>query len=622
MPRALLSDSEDEDEEQIIDSGPGPDGRYRKTNVILGTGAFKTVYKGYDTEEARSVAWNELKTHNESKNDRKAIIREVQLLKSMKHPSILDCYEWWITEKDSSNSKSKKKGNVVFIVEYLTGGTLKQYLQRAKSIRPSVIQNWASQILAGLNYLHNMEPPVIHRDLKCDNIFIHSETSRIKIGDMGLATAKTNSHKGSIIGTPEFMAPEMYDERYNEKVDIYAFGMCVLEMFTLQYPYKECHTVASIMKKVLSGVKPASVEQVTWKEGREMIYDCLEKDPDLRPSSRQLLSYPFITMTSDVDVGSSSVIQNVFQSTEDLSLLLSSTKPSPLLVSAGQMDSLMQLNSAYDNVPHSNGLARDPIADIVEDEMRRMQMANESSQSSVANLQNPAGRDSPSPSNHSYLDEDEVRRMQLAYETSQSSSAVSPVKCLSFVNETSDILQLMFETTRGVERRAVHFPFDLTKDTAHDIVDELIDVNIINEDDGLKVITDIEFIVSQFHTTPNQLNEAGGRELSDSNNASKVAPTPVLAPKFADTPTKTQMPTPTPIPVHKSTPTQVHSSTHMHTHAPTPASLSTPTYTTTLAAGLGNMAKYVHSNENPTVNFPTNISSSPLRMEPTQTTLP
>lgn len=75
-----------------------------------------------------------------------------------------------------------------------------RYLRIAKSIKPSVIQNWARQILSGLLYLHSLNPPVIHRDLKCDNIFIDGASGKIKIGDLGLATLKTNSHKESVIG--------------------------------------------------------------------------------------------------------------------------------------------------------------------------------------------------------------------------------------------------------------------------------------------------------------------------------------------------------------------------------------------------------------------------------------
>jgi serine/threonine protein kinase len=52
------------------------------------------------------------------------------------------------------------------------------------------------------------------------------------------------------IGTPEFMAPEMFDEKYTHLVDIYAFGMCVLEMITNEYPYSECNTAAQVFRKI------------------------------------------------------------------------------------------------------------------------------------------------------------------------------------------------------------------------------------------------------------------------------------------------------------------------------------------------------------------------------------
>ena len=55
-----------------------------------------------------------------------------------------------------------------------------------------------------------------------------------------------------LLGTPEFMAPELYEEEYDELVDVYSFGMCVLEMLTLEYPYSECANPAQIYKKVTS----------------------------------------------------------------------------------------------------------------------------------------------------------------------------------------------------------------------------------------------------------------------------------------------------------------------------------------------------------------------------------
>ena len=60
------------------------------------------------------------------------------------------------------------------------------------------------------------------------------------------------THYVVLTGTPEFMAPEMYEEHYDESVDVYAFGMCMLEMATSEYPYSECQNAAQIYRKVTS----------------------------------------------------------------------------------------------------------------------------------------------------------------------------------------------------------------------------------------------------------------------------------------------------------------------------------------------------------------------------------
>ena len=86
-------------------------------------------------------------------------------------------------------------------------------------IRWKIIKRWCRQILRGLHYLHSHVPPIIHRDLKCDNIFINGSSGDLRIGDLGLSTYITGRTAPlSVLGTPEFMAPELYDEKYDEKV--------------------------------------------------------------------------------------------------------------------------------------------------------------------------------------------------------------------------------------------------------------------------------------------------------------------------------------------------------------------------------------------------------------------
>lgn len=76
-------------------------------------------------------------------------------------------------------------------------------MMRVKKVRLRIIKKWCTQILEGLAYLHGQNPPIIHRDLKCDNIFLMGGTGDIRIGDLGLSTqvAEERDRTYSILGT-------------------------------------------------------------------------------------------------------------------------------------------------------------------------------------------------------------------------------------------------------------------------------------------------------------------------------------------------------------------------------------------------------------------------------------
>jgi serine/threonine protein kinase len=104
---------------------------------------------------------------------------------------------------------------------------------------------------------------------------------------------RSQTHVVSVLGTPEFMAPELYDEYYTEKVDIYAFGMCVLEMVTNEYPYQECTNPAQIYRKVTQKIPPESLSKIKHLQTREFIKFCISP-PEIRPSASELLDHPFL----------------------------------------------------------------------------------------------------------------------------------------------------------------------------------------------------------------------------------------------------------------------------------------------------------------------------------------
>ncbi|ORY00502.1 kinase-like protein [Basidiobolus meristosporus CBS 931.73] len=295
--------------EKIIEIGPK--GRFAKLNTILGKGAYKVVYKAIDREEGLEVAWNCFQT---SKSEYLDLSQEIEILKSVRHPNIIAFHDAWYRNPE-----------FVFITELMTSGTLREYIQKLDLPNIKIVKRWSRQILKGLSYLHNHDPPIIHRDIKCDNIFINGAQGEVKIGDMGTAKMKLGK-KYTVIGTPEFMAPEMYEEKgYSEKVDIYAFGMCLLEMMTGEYPYNECKNAAQVFKKVSQGIKPACLAKVQDPEVLALIQNCLSDEND-RYTAQEILNHPFLAadpeivlLTSD-ETKTQLTLQVVFKGTDRISV--------------------------------------------------------------------------------------------------------------------------------------------------------------------------------------------------------------------------------------------------------------------------------------------------------------
>ncbi|KAJ8550744.1 hypothetical protein K7X08_000114 [Anisodus acutangulus] len=266
--------------------------RYGRFKVILGKGATKIVYKAFDELLGMEVAWNQVKLNDifRSPEELQRLYSEVHLLKELDHESIMKFHASWIDVEGRTFN---------FITEMFTSGTLREYRHKYRRVNIHAIKNWARQILKGLAYLHGHDPPVIHRDLKCDNIFVNGHLGEVKIGDLGLAAILCGSHHAhSVIGTPEFMAPELYEEDYDELVDVYSFGMCVLEMLTSEYPYSECSNPAQIYKKVTSGKLPKAFYMINDAEAQRFVGICLSPATE-RPSAFELLRDPFLAVDED-----------------------------------------------------------------------------------------------------------------------------------------------------------------------------------------------------------------------------------------------------------------------------------------------------------------------------------
>ncbi|KAH6781021.1 Protein kinase superfamily protein [Perilla frutescens var. hirtella] len=296
-PSKGRNEAADEDEEREPFVEVDPSGRFGRYSELLGSGAVKKVYRAFDQHEGRDVAWNQVRLRNFS-SDPSVIIRlrsEIELLKTLKHDSIIVLYHFW---------KDVEHNTLNFITEACASGNLRDYRKKHRHVSIQALKKWGVQILRGLDYLHTHDPCIIHRDLNCSNIFINGNIGKVKIGDLGLAAVVGKSHAAhSLLGTPEYMAPELYEEDYTELVDIYSFGMCLLEMATCEIPYSECDSIGKIYRKVTAGVMPRAMDDVLDLELKAFVERCVGQ-PRARPSAAQLLKDPFLAdVVVDADDG-------------------------------------------------------------------------------------------------------------------------------------------------------------------------------------------------------------------------------------------------------------------------------------------------------------------------------
>ena len=192
----------------------------------IGTGSFGVVHVGMNTHTGQLMA---VKSVELSPAAMKDVRVEVDVLKSLSHVNIVRYLG------------AERNGETLHIFqEWVPGGSVTTLLNKFGPFSGAVIRSYVFQILTGLSYLH--ENRILHRDIKGGNVLI-SDDGIVKLADFG--SAKRMAHQQSDMmesltmrGTPYFMAPEVFEERYNGKADIWSVGCVAFQMATGLPPWK------------------------------------------------------------------------------------------------------------------------------------------------------------------------------------------------------------------------------------------------------------------------------------------------------------------------------------------------------------------------------------------------
>lgn len=217
--------------------------------------------------------------------ERKAAEHEVSVLTRLKHPNIVQYVEaFW----DGST--------LCIVMAFCAGGDLAGRIEKAAKIRrrfdEKTILNWFVQLTLALDTLHDQR--ILHRDLKAQNVFL-TGADVVKLGDFGIARVLSSSVDlaSTVIGTPYYMSPELFERRpYASKSDIWALGCVLYEMMALRHPF-DATSMQGLAAKVIRGSYTPPPNQYSTKL-RAICDRMLNQNPRIRPSTRSILRSSFI----------------------------------------------------------------------------------------------------------------------------------------------------------------------------------------------------------------------------------------------------------------------------------------------------------------------------------------
>jgi calcium-dependent protein kinase len=259
----------------------------------IGTGKYSKVYKASskaNTEKIVAIKQIDLTTIDQVEIE--IIKNETSIIKVLHHPNIVRYYETYET-----------KDTIYIVCEFLRDGQLFDYVLENKFLEEEEASFIMEQLISTVKYLHNTS--IIHRDLKPENILIEKYSDGVEKGkikfckliDFGFACYNTDEKQmAELVGTPNYVAPEVYLGTYDQRCDNFSLGVILYFMLRGSLPFS---SVAQeiVIRKTIKG--DYQISDLHWSNCSPQAVDLttrlLEKDPAKRISLIEALVHPFIS---------------------------------------------------------------------------------------------------------------------------------------------------------------------------------------------------------------------------------------------------------------------------------------------------------------------------------------
>jgi len=217
------------------------------------------------------------------KSKRDQMVSELRIMRTHECPFLLSLHNAFYEEAE-----------VFMVLEYMDAGSLANTIKdNPNGVRDErILARIGYQMLNGLNYLHRQHHQV-HRDLKPANVMLNKR-GQVKISDFGISSQleSTNALCNTFVGTACYMAPErLAGNSYSYAADIWSFGLILLELSLGRYPYPAADNYFKLLASITKGAAPIVENTELSNEFAEVVSLCLDKEPQHRPSTTDLLKH-------------------------------------------------------------------------------------------------------------------------------------------------------------------------------------------------------------------------------------------------------------------------------------------------------------------------------------------